>query len=260
MSWLSKQIKSVGKVAKKAGKAIGKGWEAIDDYALPAVGFALGGPGGAALGSAAARGIGDGKFDPKATLMAGAKGYGMGVAGSAAGLAGGKGFQALGSSAKSILTNPIAAGQSALGLKNRSGAAGGVPSLLNANISADGVSQAAGGVPNIAQLSVRDMTPSTVSRAAQMAGGGSGGGGWDMLKNAGKFALDNKDMLLGGLAGYEGYKSDKQADALRKRQLALADANWQGTAPLRTMGQSMMLDQQREDLSGIARNRANPFA
>ena len=104
------------------------------------------------------------------------------------------------------------------------------------------------------------MTHSTVSRAAQMAGGGSGGSGWDMLKNAGKFALDNKDMLLGGLAGYEGYKSDKQADALRKRQLALADANWQGTAPLRTMGQSMMLDQQREDLSGIARNRANPFA
>ncbi len=257
MSWLSKQIKSVGKVAKKAGKAIGKGWEAIDDYALPAVGFALGGPAGAALGSAAARGIGDGKFDPKATLMAGAKGYGMGVAGSAAGLAGGKGFQALGSSAKSILTNPIAAGQSALGLKNRSGAAGGVPTIEPLSVR----SMTPGSeVPNIPSLSVRDMTPSTVSRAAQMAGGGSGGSGWDMLKNAGKFALDNKDMLLGGLAGYEGYKSDKQADALRKRQLALADANWQGTAPLRTMGQSMMLDQQREDLSGIARNRANPFA
>ena len=53
MSWLSKQIKSVGKVAKKAGKAIGKGWEAIDDYALPAVGFALGGPAGAAAAAVA---------------------------------------------------------------------------------------------------------------------------------------------------------------------------------------------------------------
>ena len=244
MSWLSKQIKSVGKVAKKAGKAIGKGWEAIDDYALPAVGFALGGPGGAALGAAAARGIGDGKFDPKATLMAGAKGYGMGALGSAAGLTGGQGLKTLGSSALKAVSNPMATARGAMGMGGGS-AGGGAPSLLNANISADGVTQAAGGA---------------VSRAAQMAGGGSGGGGWDMLKNAGKFALDNKDMLLGGLAGYEGYKSDKQADALRKRQLALADANWQGTAPLRTMGQSMMLDQQREDLSGIARNRANPFA
>ena len=41
MSWVSKQLKSVGKVAKKAGKALGKGWEAIDDYALPAIGLAL---------------------------------------------------------------------------------------------------------------------------------------------------------------------------------------------------------------------------
>mgnify|MGYP003403824359 FL=1 len=250
MSWLSKQIKSVGKVAKKAGKAIGKGWEAIDDYALPAVGFALGGPGGAALGAAAARGIGDGKFDPKATLMAGAKGYGMGALGSAAGLTGGQGLKTLGSSALKAVSNPMTTGgnliKSQLGMSTApAGAGGGTPSLLNANISADGVTQAAGGA---------------VSRAAQMAGGGSGGSGWDMLKNAGKFALDNKDMLLGGLAGYEGYKSDKQADALRKKQLMLAEQNWQGTAPLRTMGQSMMLDQQREDLSGIARNRANPFA
>lgn len=234
MSWLSKQIKSVGKVAKKAGKAIGKGWEAIDDYALPAVGFALGGPGGAALGAAAARGIGDGKFDPKATLMAGAKGYGMGALGSAAGLTGGQGLRTLGSSALKAVSNPMATGGNLI--KSQLGMGGGANAAQSAGNFGD------------------------ISNAAVSMGGGSGGGGWDMLKNAGKFALDNKDMLLGGLAGYEGYKSDKQADALRKRQLALADANWQGTAPLRTMGQSMMLDQQREDLSGIARNRANPFA
>ena len=233
MSWLSKQIKSVGKVAKKAGKAIGKGWEAIDDYALPAVGFALGGPAGAALGSAAARGIGDGKFDPKATLLAGAKGYGMGALGSAAGLTGGQGLKTLGSSALKAVSNPMTTGGNLI--KSQLGMGGGANAAQSASNFGD------------------------ISNAAVSMGGG-GGGGWDMLKNAGKFALDNKDMLLGGLAGYEGYKSDKQADALRKRQLALADANWQGTAPLRTMGQSMMLDQQREDLSGIARTRANPFA
>lgn len=102
----------LGKGLKKVGKAIGKGWEKIDDFALPAVGFALGGPAGAALGSAAARGIGDGKFDLKATALAGAKGYGMGALGSAAGLTGGSGVKALLGSGKAAIggaiSNPVA--------------------------------------------------------------------------------------------------------------------------------------------------------
>lgn len=99
-------LKSIGRGIKRVGKGIGKAWEKIDDYALPAVGFALGGPAGAALGSAAARGIGDGKFNAKATLGAGVKGY---VGGQLAGMAGVKGGQGVGSmlsSGKSALTNP----------------------------------------------------------------------------------------------------------------------------------------------------------
>lgn len=67
MSWLSKGLKKIGKA-----------WEKVDDYVLPAAGFLVGGPAGAAVGSAAARGIGDGKFDAGATLGAGVKGYAMG--------------------------------------------------------------------------------------------------------------------------------------------------------------------------------------
>lgn len=99
-------LKGLGRGIKKVGKAIGKGWEKIDDIALPAVGFALGGPAGAALGSAAARGIGDGKFNAGATLGAGVKGYAMGQLGSMAGLNGGSGIKALGGSAKNALMSP----------------------------------------------------------------------------------------------------------------------------------------------------------
>lgn len=105
-SWLKKQVRSVGKVVKKSAKAFGKGWEAIDDYALPAVGFALGGPAGAAAGSAAARTIGNGRFNAKATLLAGAKGYAGGQLASGLGVTGGKGFDQLGSSAKNLILNP----------------------------------------------------------------------------------------------------------------------------------------------------------
>jgi hypothetical protein len=96
MSWLSKGLKSAGKGLKKLGKNAGKVWEKVDDYVLPAAGFMLAGPAGAGLGSAAARGIGDGKFDAGATLGAGIKGYGMGQMASMAGLQGGQGFDLLG--------------------------------------------------------------------------------------------------------------------------------------------------------------------
>lgn len=108
MSMLSKGLRKLGRGAKKLvthprealgniGKDLGKGWEAVDDYALPAAGFMLAGPGGAAAGAAAARGIGDGRFDPGATLTAGARGYALGQAGQMAGLGGGgSGIRALG--------------------------------------------------------------------------------------------------------------------------------------------------------------------
>ncbi len=108
MSMLSKGLKKVGKGLKSVGKKVGKAWEKVDDYVLPAAGFMLGGPAGAALGSAAARGIGDGKFDPKATAMAGVKGYAMGQMGSSLGLQGGKGVSGLLNSGKGLVSGGMA--------------------------------------------------------------------------------------------------------------------------------------------------------
>lgn len=102
-----------------------------------------------------------------------------------------------------------------------------------------------------------------VGKAAMGAGGVAGalkGGVGGALKKAGSFALKNPDLLMAGMSGLQGYQADKRADALRKQQLDLAMQNWNQTAPLRTMGQGMMMDQSLEDLSGISRNRYNPFA
>lgn len=221
MSWLSKGLRKAGKGLKRVGKAVGKGWEAIDDYALPAIGFALGGPAGAALGAAGARAIGDGKFNAAETLKAGVKGYALGGLGQAAGLAGGQGMNVLGGSAKAALANPVGtAGKLLGGAVNPSSA------------------MSAGGAPGAAAV---------------------GGGKLDMLKKIGGFAMDNSDLLLGGLAGYQGYKADKKADKLRQQQMDLAMQRWNETAPLRKLGQSQMLDQTREDLYPTYRNAANPF-
>lgn len=256
MSWVSKQLKSAKKVVKKVAKGAGKVWEAVDDVALPAIGFALGGPAGAALGAAGARAIGDGKFNAKATIGAGIRGGAMGAIGSAAGLTGGKGIDALVNSGKTMLSNPGAAAMNVvrskvpgMGAQKALPTMSGVQQAILNDPLAPVAKQATGSVVN----NIAQMGPQ-VSR--QLSWGGAG----DMLKNVGNFALNNKDLLLGGLAGYEGYQNDKKADAMRKRQEQLAMGNWNQTAPLRTMGQNMMMDQSLEDLSGIARNRYNPFS
>lgn len=240
MSWLSKGVKGLGKGLKKVGKAVGKGWEAIDDYALPAIGFAVGGPGGAALGAAAARGIGDGKFNAKETLLAGAKGYAGGQLAGAAGLKGGQGLKVLGGSAKGALSNPIATGGNIV--KSKLGMGG--PNA--AQVASD---PTAGGM-------IGSWRPPTAGAAAA-----SGAGGYrDTLKKIGGFAMDNLPVIAGGLAGVEGYKADKRAGKLRDKQLAMAEQNWNERAGLRTLGRDMMMNQQLEDLSGIYRNPSNPFA
>lgn len=213
MSWLSKGLKKVGKVAKKGLKAVGKGWEAIDDYVAPAVGFALGGPAGAAAGSALARATGNGKLDLKQTALAGLKGYAGGQLAGAVGLSGGQGLKTLGSSAISAATNPVATAGSVL--KSQ------VPGVAGA---------AAGGAP---------------------AAGGMGG-----LQKLGSLA----QPIMGGLAMYEGYKTDKEADKLRKKQLAMAEGSYNERAPMRTLGRDLMLNQTPPDLSYIYANSSNPFS
>ena len=237
MSWLSKGLKKVGKTVKKVGKGVGKAWEKIDDIALPAVGFALGGPAGAALGAAAARGIGDGKFDAKATLMAGAKGYAGGQVAGMAGLKGGQGLKVLGSSAKNLVTNPtsILSG-------GRQAASGAVPNL---NIGADFTPTVSSAI-------------NTAAPAAQGAGGWMGG-----LKKVGDIASGVQKIaqpVMGGLAMYEGYKNDKKSEDLMKQQLQMAQQSYGERAPLRTLGRDLMLNQTPPDLSYIYANSSNPFS
>lgn len=224
MSWLSKGLKKVGKGVKKVAKGAGKVWEKIDDVALPAIGFALGGPAGAALGSAAARGIGDGKFNLGATVGAGVKGYALGGLGQAAGLQGGQGIGSLLNSGKAALANPISTASRAMGMGGAS------------------------------------ATPAAVQGASAAANPSFMGTMGEGLKKLGGYAMKNPDLILGGLAGVQGYQADKKADALRKQQMQLAMQNWNDTAGLRKMGQGMMLDQTREDLAPLYRNRSNPFS
>lgn len=220
MSWVSKQLKSVGKVAKKAGKAIGKGWEAIDDVALPAVGFALGGPAGAAAGAAAARAIGDGKFNAKATLMAGAKGAAMGAMGSAAGLTGGAGLKALGSSALKAAANPLTTAGSVL--KSQ------VPGMGGG---------AAGGA----------------------AGGGILGGGGFGLGDALQLGSGALSAFGGYKAGQQQEAAMKRAQGLQDRALQFADQQYNERAPYRKLGMEMALNQTPEDVSSLFAT-SNPFA
>lgn len=222
-------FKKLGKLGKKVGKAIGKGWEKVDDFALPALGFALGGPGGAALGAAAARGIGDGKFDPKATALAGAKGYVGGQVAGGLGLKGGQGLKMLGGSARSALSNPgtlaMNAGRSVMG----------------------------GGAP------VQGGTP-----GAPMDGGG---GRFDTLKRIGGGILDNSDLILGGLSAYEAQKQGARADKMSQAQLDFERQQYAERAPLRQLGMQGLLaaPPQRRPLTIPQRERfetgrsLNPF-
>lgn len=244
MSWLSKGLKKAGKGLKKVGKAVGKGWEAIDDYALPAVGFALGGPAGAALGSAAARGIGDGKFNAKATLGAGLKGYAMGQLGSVAGLKGGQGVKVLGSSLKSAVMRP---GATALNVVKSQ-----VPGM-------GGGAAAGGGVPRIGAMDVRSLTPSVSGGIANAASASANPGVWDGLKKVGGFALDNADLILGGAAMLQGNQQQNKANQYQQQALDFAMNRDKELDPLRQMGRQRLLTAQRPDLSADFQS-ANPFA
>lgn len=213
------------KQIKKGAKKVGKAWEKVDDFVLPAVGFALGGPGGAALGSAAARGIGDGKFNAKATLVAGAKGYAGGQLAGAAGLQGGQGFGALGSSAKAALTNPGAT------VSRLTGVGGGGASA----------SVAPGGAAS---------TGGTMAAA---------GGKMDKLRAVGGFLGRNSDAILSGVNMVQGARSQGKADKLNAEALALAKARDAELAQLRQAGVSRLMNTQRPDLSHIYAGSSNAF-
>mgnify|MGYP000747668811 CR=1 FL=1 len=177
-------------------------------------------------------------FDAKATLLAGAKGGAMGALGSAAGLVGGSGLKALGSSALKVASNPVGAalnvGKAQLGIGGGGNAA---PSLLTANISADGV----------------------IPAAANAVGQGAGRSVLGTIGNAIGGVQGAMDLGLGGLSAYQGYKAQQKADKLQGQALDLAKARDAELAPMRQAAIQKLMAAQRPDLSSDFAS-ANPFA
>jgi len=205
---------------KRAVRNIGRSWEKVDDVVLPAVGFALGGPAGAALGSAAARGVGDGKFNAGATLKSAATGYAGGQLASGLGLQGGKGFGALLDSGK--------------GLVPGMGGGAGAPSVASAAPSVAG----AGG-----------------SGIGSVGGGGIGG----ILKSVGGWAKDNPELLLGGISAIQGAQQQSKANKLQQQALDLAAQPWHETSALRAQALKSLMEPRQTDLSNIYSGSSNPF-
>jgi hypothetical protein len=213
-------VQSLVRDPKKWARNVGRSYEKVDDIALPAIGFMLAGPAGAAAGSALARGFGDGKFDPKATAIAGLKGYAGGQLASGVGLVGGKGLSGLASSARGLV--PGMGG----------GAGGGAASV------ASGATSAASGA-------------ASPSIGSSLMGG---------LKSVGGFAKDNPDLILGAAQAYQGAREQGKADDLSKRALELAEQPWNETAGLRRQSLRSLMNPTRTDLSGIYGGQSNPFA
>ena len=82
---------------------------------------------------------------------------------------------------------------------------------------------------------------SGIGKAASKVPGASGIG--NTIKSVGKYALDNADLLLGGLSAYEGYNKSKDADKMLDR--ALNDPS---------------LRPERPDLSATFGGYSNPYS
>lgn len=99
--------------------------------------------------------------------------------------------------------------------------------------------------------------------AAPALGGGGGamgmlGGGAGLLKKAGSFALDNPDLIAGGLSFLEGRDSERKADRYRDKAMQLAEQEYAAKAPLRSNALSIL---QREPPPMLPRYRGqNPFS
>lgn len=91
------------------------------------------------------------------------------------------------------------------------------------------------------------LLPLAMSGGAAGAGGGgflsslSGGGALGGLKKLGGFALDNQDLLLGGLSAYQAHKAGNKADKAAQRALDFAERDYEARAPLREQGMRRLL-------------------
>ena len=95
------------------------------------------------------------------------------------------------------------------------------------------------------------------------AGGGgasllSAGGALGALKGVGKFALENPELIAGGLSALEGHDAARKADRYRGKALAAAEQQYADAAPLRKAGMAGMLAA-GPDLSSAFQS-SNPMA
>lgn len=102
--------------------------------------------------------------------------------------------------------------------------------------------------------------------AAGVAGAGGGGGMSGLLsmgglKKLGSFALDNQDLILGGLSAWDAHQSGKKADKAAKEALDFARSDYAARAPLREAGMKRLLASpppERERLDPSARVTFDP--
>jgi hypothetical protein len=88
---------------------------------------------------------------------------------------------------------------------------------------------------------------------------GSLGGAGGALKTVGQFALNNPDLILGGLSAAEGMDAARKEDRYRGKALAAAEQQYADAAPLRKAGLAGLLNETRPNLSSVFAS-SNPMA
>jgi hypothetical protein len=82
-----------------------------------------------------------------------------------------------------------------------------------------------------------------------------------LLKGVGNFALDNPELLLGGLSAIQGAQQQGKANALQKQALGYATQPWEDMAGVRRMAVDRLQNSdQPPDLSHLYAGSSNPFA
>jgi hypothetical protein len=96
--------------------------------------------------------------------------------------------------------------------------------------------------------------------AGSVASAASKGGFLGKVQSIGRAALDNKDLILGGINLAQGARSQGRADDMARRASGLQEQRYNETAPLRAGALSRLTNTQRPDLSAMYAGSENPLA
>lgn len=91
---------------------------------------------------------------------------------------------------------------------------------------------------------------------------GAGGAG-NVLRSVGNFAKGNPELLLGGAQMIQGARQQSAANKLQQQALDQAQQPWKETSPLRSIGMSLLANQQQslpQFSLGEEAPSSNPFA